>query len=151
MTQSTPGDYCYVKWWDVGPILRAKPSRAEAKGLKWKHLSGAKRHYSRVYAFPGIFGSPNQTSSSFLRFVCLPSKENKKYRICLAEPCYGFSYIIMHFFHRTFGIICNIILWEDICQYFLVMRPIFRSKTICNFPCSPDTRGKGCAVILLRS
>ena len=27
VTQSPPGDYIYVKWWDDGPVLRAMPSQ----------------------------------------------------------------------------------------------------------------------------
>ena len=31
VTQLLLGDYCYVKWWDGGPILQAEPSRAEPR------------------------------------------------------------------------------------------------------------------------
>ena len=56
---------------------RAEPSRGEAKGRKWKHLSGALRRYYRVSGFPRIFCSLTQTSSGFWRFDRLPSEGSK--------------------------------------------------------------------------
>ena len=32
VTQSPPGDYCYFKWWDGWPILRAEPRQKEKIG-----------------------------------------------------------------------------------------------------------------------
>ena len=33
VNQSPPGDFCYVNWWDGGPILRANP-RQEYESVK---------------------------------------------------------------------------------------------------------------------
>ena len=44
--------------------------------------------------------------------------------------------IIMNLLHINFFLVCNIIMWEEICQYYLVMRYaclIFRSKLSSNF------------------
>ena len=37
VTQSMPGDYCYVKWWDGGPIPRAELRGEDKSGkLEWR-------------------------------------------------------------------------------------------------------------------
>ena len=35
VTQSPPGDYSYVKWWESGPILLAEP-RTKVETLEWR-------------------------------------------------------------------------------------------------------------------
>ena len=48
---------------------------------------------------------------------------------------------------------CNILLREEIHQYSLDLCPVYllgRNKLRCNLPCSPNTRGADCAVILWR-
>ena len=52
--------------------------------------------------------------------------------------------IIMNFFHRKFVLVCNLLLWEEVCQDSLVLSPmclIFRSETRYNLPCGTNTGG----------
>ena len=51
---------------------------------------------------------------------------------------------IVHFFHNNFFLVFNLLLWGEICQAPLNMRPtylLFRSKIKCNLPCIPETGG----------
>ena len=54
VTQSPPGYYHYVKWWDGGTVLRVEPMKA-GKGVEAS--SGAYRHRSRLFRFFRILGT----------------------------------------------------------------------------------------------
>ena len=57
VTQSPPGNYCYVKWWDGGPILRASTkARNEIESRKWRQ-----RALLPCFCLSLYFGTPNSS------------------------------------------------------------------------------------------
>ena len=83
LTQSTPGDYRYVKLWDSGPILQAEIMRKDESGNTQVALISAKPMFP---AFLRIFGSLDFLSYGFRRSDHLPSEGDQKYRLCLDQP-----------------------------------------------------------------
>ena len=64
VTQSPPGDYRYVKWWDGGPILQADPRQKDESGSTWVAPISAKFMFPtfpeflvpRLSPLPGFYG-----------------------------------------------------------------------------------------------
>ena len=81
VTKSPLGGYSYVKWWYVGPILRANPCEEESENSRVVPKGATPMFPS----FPIFLGLPIRPSSGFQWSDRLPSEGAQKYRLCLAQ------------------------------------------------------------------
>ena len=81
VTQSLPGYYCYVKWWDGGPILWSwTKARDESGSLERRLLAQIP-----CFRLPHILVTPTRSSSVFSRVCPSSSRGVPKYIICLGS------------------------------------------------------------------
>ena len=86
MIQSPPGGYCYVKWWDGGPISQADPRQKYESGTTRVAPKGAAPVFPafpvflvpRIYPLPGFDG---------MTVFCQRGTKNTGYT--WLRPCYG--------------------------------------------------------------
>ena len=62
VTQSLPGDYIYVKWWDGGPVFASLSEKANSK---WKKFPGTKSKRSPFSPFSRLLGHGGLTVARF--------------------------------------------------------------------------------------
>ena len=85
VTQSPPGDYCYVKWWDSGPIFRAEPRQKDEIGNTQVAPKGATPVFP---AFPVFLVPPLSPLPGFDGLTIFRKRGNKNTGYAWLSPCY---------------------------------------------------------------
>ena len=86
VTQSPPGDHCYVKWWDSGPISRAEPRRKDKSG----NTRVASKDASPVFRTFPVFLVPRLDPLPVIDGTTIFLQRGTKNTVyAWLSPCYG--------------------------------------------------------------
>ena len=86
VTQSPPGDYFYVKWWDGGPILRANLRQRD----KSRNSRVTSKDATPVFPdFPVFWGPRLSPLLGFVGLTVFRQRGAKNTGYVWLSPCYG--------------------------------------------------------------
>ena len=86
VTQFSPGYYCYVKWWDGGPIFWAKPRQKDESGNIWVAPKGATPMFPDFPIFLNPWIDPRPVFDDMTVFH---QRGTKNIGYAWLGPCYG--------------------------------------------------------------